>query len=115
MPKGSSVGSDLFTKMKVLQKQLEFLDIQEEYIKDEMQHLKRELVRAKDEVKRIQSVPLVIGQVPLVMFVVAIAISPELLRCYSFSKSSTITTESPRALRAPTTMFASSPRSTGKC
>lgn len=52
----------MFTKMKVLQKQLEFLDIQEEYIKDEMQHLKRELVRAKDEVKRIQSVPLVIGQ-----------------------------------------------------
>merc|ERR1719230_1468187 len=55
-------GSDLYSKMKQLQRQLEFLDIQEEYIKDEMQNLKRELVRAKEEVKRIQSVPLVIGQ-----------------------------------------------------
>ena len=40
-------GSDLYSKMKQLQRQLEFLDIQEEYIKDEMQNLKRELVRAK--------------------------------------------------------------------
>lgn len=53
---------DLYSKMKVLQRQLEFLEIQEEYIKDEMSNLKRELVRAKEEVKRIQSVPLVIGQ-----------------------------------------------------
>ncbi|KAL3926275.1 MAG: hypothetical protein SGPRY_003374 [Prymnesium sp.] len=53
---------DLYSKMKTLQRQLEFLEIQEDYIKDEMQNLKRELVRAKEEVKRIQSVPLVIGQ-----------------------------------------------------
>merc|ERR1719298_105003 len=57
-----SGGGDLYSKMKTLQRQLEFLEIQEEYIKDEMQNLKRELVRAKEEVKRIQSVPLVIGQ-----------------------------------------------------
>merc|ERR1719486_83496 len=57
-----TASSELYSKMKALQKQLEFLDIQEEYIKDEMQNLKRELVRAKEEVKRIQSVPLVIGQ-----------------------------------------------------
>lgn len=59
-PAKSSV--DLYSKMKTLQRQLEFLEIQEDYIKDEMQNLKRELVRAKEEVKRIQSVPLVIGQ-----------------------------------------------------
>ena len=59
---GKAGSADLYSKMKALQKQLEFLDIQEEYIKDEMQNLKRELVRAKEEVKRIQSVPLVIGQ-----------------------------------------------------
>merc|ERR1719486_1008399 len=57
-----TASSDLYAKMKQLQRQLEFLDIQEEYIKDEMQNLKRELVRAKEEVKRIKSVPLVIGQ-----------------------------------------------------
>jgi len=61
-PSSKEGQGDLFTKMKTLQRQLEFLDIQEEYIKDEMQNLKRELVRAKEEVKRIQSVPLVIGQ-----------------------------------------------------
>ncbi|KAL1518703.1 hypothetical protein AB1Y20_002990 [Prymnesium parvum] len=54
--------ADLYSKMKTLQRHLEFLEIQEDYIKDEMQNLKRELVRAKEEVKRIQSVPLVIGQ-----------------------------------------------------
>lgn len=53
---------DLYTRMKQLQRHLEFVDIQEEYIKDEMKNLKRELIRAKEEVKRIQSVPLVIGQ-----------------------------------------------------
>merc|ERR1719486_319590 len=57
-----TASSDLYAKMKQLQRQLEFLEIQEEYIKDEMQNLKRELVRAKEEVKRIRSVPLVIGQ-----------------------------------------------------
>merc|ERR1719486_839307 len=57
-----TASSDLYSKMKALQKQLEFLEIQEEYIKDEMSNLKRELVRAKEEVKRIKSVPLVIGQ-----------------------------------------------------
>ncbi|KAJ1506764.1 26s proteasome regulatory subunit 6B [Coelomomyces lativittatus] len=53
---------DLYTKLKKLERHLEFLELQEEYIKDEQRHLKRELLRAQDEVKRIQSVPLVIGQ-----------------------------------------------------
>jgi 26S proteasome regulatory subunit T3 len=53
---------DLYTRQKLLQRQLEFVDIQEEYIKDEQKNLKRELLRAQEEVKRIQSVPLVIGQ-----------------------------------------------------
>jgi len=54
--------SDLYTKVKTLQRHLEFLELQEDYIKDEQKNLKRELVRAQEEVKRIQSVPLVIGQ-----------------------------------------------------
>lgn len=53
---------DVYSKLKSLQRKLEFLNIQEEYIKDEQKNLKRELIRAKEEVKRIQSVPLVIGQ-----------------------------------------------------
>src|SRR5215470_13368525 len=53
---------DLYSKLKTLQRQLEFLAIQEDYIKDEQKNLKRELLRAQEEVKRIQSVPLVIGQ-----------------------------------------------------
>jgi 26S proteasome regulatory subunit T3 len=56
------LGEDLYTRMKELQRQLEFLEIQEEYIKEEQKSLKRELLRAQEEVKRIQSVPLVIGQ-----------------------------------------------------
>ena len=36
---------DLYTRLKQLQRQLEFVDIQEEYIKDEMKNLKRELIR----------------------------------------------------------------------
>lgn len=35
-PKVDKEADDLYKKFKVLQKQLEFLDIQEEYIKDEM-------------------------------------------------------------------------------
>ncbi|KAI9146350.1 26S protease regulatory subunit 6B, partial [Paraphysoderma sedebokerense] len=54
--------ADLYTKLKKLQRHLEFLELQEEYIKDEQKNLKRELLRAQEEVKRIQSVPLVIGQ-----------------------------------------------------
>ena len=54
--------NDPYTKLKHLQRQLEFLTIQEEYVKDEQKNLKRELIRAREEVKRIQSVPLVIGQ-----------------------------------------------------
>eukprot|EP00294_Goniomonas_avonlea_P008887 CAMPEP_0114555246 /NCGR_PEP_ID=MMETSP0114-20121206/8648_1 /TAXON_ID=31324 /ORGANISM="Goniomonas sp, Strain m" /LENGTH=408 /DNA_ID=CAMNT_0001740361 /DNA_START=13 /DNA_END=1239 /DNA_ORIENTATION=+ len=54
--------TDLYTRFKQLQRQLEFVEIQEEYIKDETKNLKRELLRAQEEVKRIQSVPLVIGQ-----------------------------------------------------
>ncbi|KAM7496345.1 hypothetical protein LguiA_020759 [Lonicera macranthoides] len=53
---------DLYTRLKSLQRQLEFIEIQEEYVKDEQKNLKRELLRAQEEVKRIQSVPLVIGQ-----------------------------------------------------
>merc|ERR1711934_561362 len=53
---------DLYTEMKRLQSQLDFLDTQESYVKDETKNLRRELLRAKEEVTRIQSVPLVIGQ-----------------------------------------------------
>ncbi|KAI0565383.1 26S proteasome ATP-dependent regulatory subunit [Gracilaria domingensis] len=53
---------DLYIKYKMLERQLEFLEIQESYVKDEMKSLKRELLHAQEEVKRIQSVPLVIGQ-----------------------------------------------------
>lgn len=53
---------DLYVKYKMLERQLEFLEIQESYVKDEMKSLKRELLHAQEEVKRIQSVPLVIGQ-----------------------------------------------------
>lgn len=53
---------DLYSRLKSLQRQLEFIDIQEEYVKDELKNLKREHLRAQEEVKRIQSVPLVIGQ-----------------------------------------------------
>lgn len=53
---------ELYTKLKSVQRQIDFLGIQEDYIKDEQKNLKRELLRAQEEVKRIQSVPLVIGQ-----------------------------------------------------
>ncbi|KAJ8907918.1 hypothetical protein NDN08_008021 [Rhodosorus marinus] len=53
---------DLFVRLKLYSRQVEFLEIQEDYIKDEMKNLKNELVLAQEEVKRIQSVPLVIGQ-----------------------------------------------------
>ncbi|MDA9099030.1 hypothetical protein N9L76_08865, partial [bacterium] len=53
---------DLYTKLKGLQRELEFVEIQEEYVKDEQKNLKIELLRAQEEVKRIQAVPLVIGQ-----------------------------------------------------
>lgn len=53
---------DLYTRLKTLQRQLEFYEIQEDYIKEEQRNLKRELLRAQEEVKRIQAVPLVIGQ-----------------------------------------------------
>lgn len=59
---GTSSEDDLYTKLKTLQRQIDFLGIQEDYIKDEQKNLKRELLRAQEEVKRIQSVPLVIGQ-----------------------------------------------------
>ena len=54
--------SDVYTRLKKLQRQLEFLQVQEEYIKDEQKNLKKEYLHAQEEVKRIQSVPLVIGQ-----------------------------------------------------
>ncbi|KAI8612786.1 P-loop containing nucleoside triphosphate hydrolase protein [Chytriomyces sp. MP71] len=53
---------DFYTRLKKLQRHLEFIALQEEYIKDEQKNLRRELLRAQEEVKRIQSVPLVIGQ-----------------------------------------------------
>jgi 26S proteasome regulatory subunit T3 len=53
---------DLYTKLKKLQRQLDFIAIQEDYVKDEQKNLKRELLRAQEEVKRIQSVPLMVGQ-----------------------------------------------------
>ncbi|CCC67756.1 hypothetical protein NCAS_0A11980 [Naumovozyma castellii] len=54
--------SDIYLKLKKLEREYELLTLQEDYIKDEQRHLKRELLRAQEEVKRIQSVPLVIGQ-----------------------------------------------------
>ena len=54
--------SDMYKRLKELQRQVEFIDLQEEYVKDELKNLKRELLRAQEEVKRIQAVPLVIGQ-----------------------------------------------------
>jgi len=59
---GNVKEEDLYTKLKNMQRQIDFLGIQEDYIKDEQKNLKRELLRAQEEVKRIQSVPLVIGQ-----------------------------------------------------
>jgi len=58
----SSSNTDLYSYLKHLEREYEFLCIQEEYIKDEQKNLKKELNRAREEVKRIQSVPLVIGQ-----------------------------------------------------
>eukprot|EP00467_Chlorarachnion_reptans_P012658 CAMPEP_0114519776 /NCGR_PEP_ID=MMETSP0109-20121206/19200_1 /TAXON_ID=29199 /ORGANISM="Chlorarachnion reptans, Strain CCCM449" /LENGTH=409 /DNA_ID=CAMNT_0001700571 /DNA_START=99 /DNA_END=1328 /DNA_ORIENTATION=- len=60
--KKEETAEELYSRLKTLERKIEFLDIQEEYIKDEQKNLKRELIRAKEEVKRIQSVPLVIGQ-----------------------------------------------------
>ncbi|AMD21694.1 HFL162Cp [Eremothecium sinecaudum] len=58
----NGANSDVYLKLKKLEKEYELLCLQEEYIKDEQRHLKRELLSAQEEVKRIQSVPLVIGQ-----------------------------------------------------
>ena len=58
----SNTTEDIYSTLKSLQRQLEFINIQSEYIRDEQKNLKRELLRARDEIKRIQSVPLVIGQ-----------------------------------------------------
>ncbi|VDP78593.1 unnamed protein product [Schistosoma mattheei] len=53
---------DLYVKLKILEKQIEFIQVQENYIKDEQKNLKKEYLHAQEEVKRIKSVPLVIGQ-----------------------------------------------------
>eukprot|EP01134_Creolimax_fragrantissima_P006475 CFRG6475T1 len=58
----STDGADIYTQLKTLQHELEFIEVQEKYIIDEQTNLKREYLRAQEEVKRIQSVPLVIGQ-----------------------------------------------------
>lgn len=62
MDQSTTDEEDPYSRLKSLERQLEFTDIQEEYVKDEQKNLKRELLRAQEEVKRIQSVPLVIGQ-----------------------------------------------------
>ncbi|KAL6571275.1 26s proteasome regulatory subunit 6B [Orobanche hederae] len=49
---------DLYSRLKMLQRQHEFIEIQEEYVKDDLKNLRRELLRSQEEVKRIQSVPL---------------------------------------------------------
>jgi 26S proteasome regulatory subunit T3 len=59
---GGDPEEDLYGRLKMLQRQLEFVEIQEDYIKEEQKNLKNELLRAQEEVKRIQAVPLVIGQ-----------------------------------------------------
>jgi 26S proteasome regulatory subunit T3 len=59
---GVSNEDDLYTLLKSLQRQHEFIDIQVEYVKDEHKNLKRENLRAQEEVNRIKSVPLIIGQ-----------------------------------------------------
>eukprot|EP00941_MAST-03F_sp_MAST-3F-sp1_P006047 g6047.t1 len=61
-PDDEAQEEEMYSKMKSLKQQLEFVGIQENYIRDEMKNLKRELIRAKEEVKRIRSVPLTIGQ-----------------------------------------------------
>jgi len=61
-PKTDGESTDLYSRVKELQKLLKFLEIQENYVKEEQQNLKSEYLHAKEEVKRIQSVPLVIGQ-----------------------------------------------------
>jgi hypothetical protein len=43
---------DLYTRVKLLQRRLKFLEIHEEYIKDEVKNLKRELLHAQEEVLR---------------------------------------------------------------
>jgi len=52
---------DLYSRLKKLQRQIDFIAIQEDYVKEEQKNLKRELLRAQEEVKRIQSVPLMVG------------------------------------------------------
>ena len=54
--------TDFYTKYKLLEKQLELLEIQEDYIKEETKNLKIQYVRAKEEIKTIQGTPLIIGQ-----------------------------------------------------
>ncbi|KAL6580692.1 hypothetical protein OROMI_006615 [Orobanche minor] len=49
---------DLYSRLKMLQRQHEFIEIHEEYVKDDLKNLRRELLRSHEEVKRIQSVPL---------------------------------------------------------
>ncbi|KAL2340386.1 hypothetical protein Fmac_008326 [Flemingia macrophylla] len=53
---------DLYSRLKPLQRQLEFIDIEEKYAKDEQKNLKHKFLYAQEEVNRIQSVLLVIGQ-----------------------------------------------------
>ncbi|KAK9080762.1 hypothetical protein SSX86_000520 [Deinandra increscens subsp. villosa] len=52
---------DIYTRLKSLDSQIEFIEIQEEYVKDEQKNLKCEVLRSQEEVKRIQSLPLLIG------------------------------------------------------
>ncbi|KAF1002619.1 hypothetical protein AG4045_008776 [Apium graveolens] len=49
----STDDDDLYSRLKSLQRQLEFIEIQEEYVKDEQKNLKRELLRAQEEGPRM--------------------------------------------------------------
>jgi 26S proteasome regulatory subunit T3 len=53
---------DLYTRLKTLERQLEFVTIQENYVRAEQRHLRREHHHARAEIDRIKSVPLLIGQ-----------------------------------------------------
>jgi 26S proteasome regulatory subunit T3 len=48
----SNANTDVYLKLKKLEKELELIHLQEDYIKDEQRYLKRELVRAQEEVKK---------------------------------------------------------------
>ncbi|KAL7081883.1 hypothetical protein ACP275_14G066400 [Erythranthe tilingii] len=58
----AAAAKDLYSRLKTLQRRIEFIEIQQECVKEEHKSLRHELLHAQEEVKRIQSGPLVIGQ-----------------------------------------------------